>query len=113
MLYFVGRFWLKAFKGALWIAFVSVLVSLINLSSAQLFSGSGSGMLPPIEPLVNITCPMNQSCTSLPKECLECDFDVNCTYGEETNVTCQPIDTAECTVCQFELCFHQCNSVRG
>lgn len=98
VLSFFGRLWLKAFKGSLWMAFISILVSFVSLSRSQITdtfssSGSGSGMAPD-----NITCPLNVSCTDLPRQCLDCDIAENCTYGQVLNVTCRPIDTVECNV---------------
>ncbi|KAK8407321.1 hypothetical protein O3P69_002098 [Scylla paramamosain] len=40
--------------------------------------------------LGSVVCPENQQCHELSKECLKCDFNCTCVYGQEVNVTCRP-----------------------
>ena len=54
---------------------------------------SGSG-----EMMMNESCPMNIKCQDLPANCINCQFNENCTYGQLTNVTCTPLDHIMCEV---------------
>ena len=57
----------------------------------EMMSGSGDMML-------NESCPVNIKCQDLPANCLKCQFNDNCTYGQLTNVTCTPLDQVVCEV---------------
>lgn len=35
-------------------------------------------------------CPEDLQCHELSKECLKCEFNCSCVYGQEVNVTCRP-----------------------
>lgn len=39
---------------------------------------------------VSRDCPSTLQCDKLGRECLECDFNCTCIYGQEVNVTCHP-----------------------
>ena len=73
------------------------LLSSVGFSYSQ---GSGSGLEPDQDNVTNLTdvCPMNLSCSELIPQCIMCDFNTNCKYGMETNVTCSPRETVECEV---------------
>ena len=48
-----------------------------------------------------LNCPndTNQSCDSLPPECLDCDFndeDFTCVYGRNVTVECSPLSYIDC-----------------
>ena len=73
------------------------LLSSVGFSYSQ---GSGSGLESDQDNVTNLTdvCPMNLSCSELIPQCIMCDFNTNCKYGMETNVTCSPRETVECEV---------------
>ena len=79
------------------------LLSSVGFSYSQ---GSGSGLEPDQDNVTNLTdvCPMNLSCSDLIPQCIMCDFNTNCKYGVETNVTCSPRETVECEVC-VRVCY--------
>ena len=43
-------------------------------------------------------CPMNVDCYKLGGHCIQCDFKANCTYGQQTTVTCRAREDVECNV---------------
>lgn len=40
-------------------------------------------------------CPENLPCHALSKDCLKCDFNCTCVYGQEVSVTCRPKRSCE------------------
>ena len=92
---FTGRYSLKTLRRLSLVTVAYVLLSLVGFSYSQ---GSGSGLEP--DNVTNLTdvCPMNLSCSELSPQCITCDFNTNCKYGMETNVTCSPRETVECEV---------------
>ena len=85
------------------------LLSSVGFSYSQ---GSGSGLEPDQDNVTNLTdvCPMNLSCSELSPQCIMCDFNTNCKYGMETNVTCSPRETVECEV-RVRVLFHSLHSL--
>ena len=78
-------------------AVIGVIVSCVRLSYSQ--SGSGSGMVPNGDMnMSNVSCPTDMLCKELPPRCLDCNYSTDCTYGENTNVTCTPLEGVECNV---------------
>lgn len=71
-----------------------MLSAVIQVSIAQDFDSSGE------LPYQNVTCPTNLSCsdTSMPVDCLACNYSSNCTYGQNTTVSCRPRDDVDCEV---------------
>ena len=84
------------------------LLSSVGFSYSQ---GSGSGLEPDQDNVTSLTdvCPMNLSCSDLSPQCIMCDFNTNCKYGVETNVTCSPRETVECEV-RARVLFHSLHS---
>ena len=85
------------------------LLSSVGFSYSQ---GSGSGLEPDQDNVTNLpdVCPMNLSCSDLSPQCIMCDFNTNCKYGMETNVTCSPRETVECEV-RARVLFHSLPSL--
>ena len=41
-------------------------------------------------------CPSDMSCSALPADCVQCDFNCTCVYGQRLNVTCKPRPKVQC-----------------
>ena len=72
---------------------MSCLFNTLTRESIAQEMTSGSG-----EMMMNESCPINIKCQDLPANCLNCQFNDNCTYGQLTNVTCTPLDQVVCEV---------------
>ena len=94
---FTGWYSPKALRRLSVVTVAYFLLSSVGFSYSQ---GSGSGLEPDQDNVTNLTdvCPMNLSCSNLTPQCIMCDFNTNCKYGMETNVTCSPRETVECEV---------------
>lgn len=94
---FTGWYSPKALRRLSVVTVAYFLLSSVGFSYSQ---GSGSGLEPDQDNVTNLTdvCPMNLSCSDLTPQCIMCDFNTNCKYGMETNVTCSPRETVECEV---------------
>ena len=107
---FAGRVWLYCLKRAVWVALLSAMASMLQLSFSQSgdmeFSGdmedenetNGSAIFPP--------CPVNMSCEQLPGRCIMCDFNESCVYGDMTEVTCMAREGVNCS--NVSLCAGLC-----
>ena len=100
---FTGWYSPKALRRLSVVTVAYFLLSSVGFSYSQ---GSGSGLEPDQDNVTNLTdvCPMNLSCSDLTPQCIMCDFNTNCKYGMETNVTCSPRETVECEV-RVRVCF--------
>ena len=77
-------------RKALYVLLIGAALSTLPLSLSQ------SGEFPSNE--TNVTCPANVSCSELDPVCLNCDYNESCVYGNQTEVTCQPMASVECMV---------------
>lgn len=89
----VTKLWLYCLKRAVWVVFIAVTIPCLRLSFSQ--SGDDEFMN---ETEIFPPCPPNISCEDLPARCIECSFDDNCTYGQNTTVNCTALETVECNV---------------
>ena len=93
------------FKRTLFLVVLCALLSSVTISESQA-PGSGSEWDNNITNMTNgtILCPAqaqgdNVECVDLPAVCLMCpNFTENCTYGDDVEVTCQPLEDVNCTV---------------
>ena len=106
---FTGWYSPKALRRLSVVTVAYFLLSSVGFSYSQ---GSGSGLEPDQNNVTNLTdvCPMNLSCSELSPQCIMCDFNTNCKYGMETNVTCSPRETVECEV-RVRVVFHSLHSL--
>ena len=44
------------------------------------------------------TCPFNSTCSDLPANCFDCDYNYTCVYGSNVSVTCTVKDQLKCQV---------------
>ena len=102
-LQFLGRLWLQSLKRAIWISLIGMAISGIRLSLSQ--SGNGSGMMSDDannssnSSMPDVSqCPRDSPCDELPPGCLNCSYSESCTYGEDTTVTCTPLEGVQCNV---------------
>ena len=77
----------------------------LTISSTQ-SSGTLSTEVPPsvannkslVSSLRDFECPDGLKCRDLGASCIRCDFNDSCTYGQDVEVQCTPIDPVACTV---------------
>ena len=48
-----------------------------------------------------LPCPSLAACSKLGAECIECDFDYNCVYGQMETVNCWSKPQVDCTGVRF------------
>lgn len=85
------------FKRALWLVVVSTMFSSMRLALSQ--QSLEEDMM--LETNATNSCAVNFAsvpCDELPALCLDCDFDKTCVYGEVTEYTCVPKESAQCNV---------------
>ena len=82
----------------MWLVLLSFILSSIAPFSSQ--NGVGDNLFDDTKNISDVvaSCPANASCEDLPARCIECDFNEDCAYGNDTEVMCMPKDVIECTV---------------
>lgn len=106
ILRFLGRLWLQSFKRAVWVAVIGIMVTSLRVSLSQ--SGDGSGLEPNNSTTngsaLSASCiDPERQCADLPAICLDCDYLPDCTYGEDTNVSCTTLPGVECMVSDIQI----------
>ena len=73
------------------------LLIIVGISFGQegssLLDDFGSGY-----PNVTQLCPTSVNCSLLPADCIQCEFNFSCRYGQLTKANCTPTDNVMCEV---------------
>lgn len=68
----------------------------IENTNLDISSSEDSPIFAYAEETFHSSCPENLSCEELPAECITCQFDFSCVYGQTLNVTCKAKSTVKC-----------------
>merc|ERR1712136_627162 len=69
----------------------------IDNTNLEISSSEDSPIFGNVDETIHVSCPENLSCEELPAECLTCQYNFSCIYGQMLNITCKAKTTIKCT----------------